>query len=198
MVEPAVPPSAQRAGPATVFKQGDDHSGRLIRVGGRQDAFFDPMTDNPLQPGRKAFDSGEVEFVADDGILIGIPDAQVREFPAVERGKEALEFVKGAKSRIRDDGEHELFDLVPHAFDQRQEQRRFGVKVVIERPGRNPQLPQQIGNRHPLIACGCDGSLGRVENDVALDCVFVFFDDAYHGFLLLFHKQSLGLLLQGV
>jgi hypothetical protein len=64
-----------------------------------------------------------VEFVANDGILIGIPDAQVREhqalvreFLVVECGKEALEFVEGAKRRIMDDGEHELFDLVPRAL----------------------------------------------------------------------------------
>src|SRR5260370_14304157 len=88
-------------------------------------AFFDPLTDDPLQPGRKAFDSGDVEFVAEDGILIGIPDAQerehklfVREFPAVERGKEALEFVEGARCRIMDDGEHKLFGLVHHASDE--------------------------------------------------------------------------------
>ena len=34
-----------------------------------------------------------------------------------------------------DDGEHDLLDLVAHAFDQRQQQRRFGVKVVIEGAG---------------------------------------------------------------
>ena len=120
------------------------------------------------------------------------------EFVVVERGKEALEFVEGTKRRIMDDGEYELFDLVPHAFDQRGEQRWFGVKVVIERPGGDLKFAQNIGNRHLLIACGLDGALRRVENGVALGCVGCFVDRAYHSFPLLIRKQSLGLLLQGV
>src|SRR5947209_474029 len=86
-------------GIAKIFKQGNDHSRRLIRIGSREDAFFDPLTNDLLQPRREAFDSGDIEFVAHNGILIGIPHPQVREhqalvleFPLVERRKEALEF----------------------------------------------------------------------------------------------------------
>ena len=111
-----------------VFKQGDDHSGRLIGIGGREDAFPSPLLNNLLQPGRESFDAGLVEFVANNGILVAIPDGQVREdqalvreFPLVERGKEALELLQSTRLRIMDDGEHDLFDLVPHVFDQREE-----------------------------------------------------------------------------
>ncbi len=92
-----------------------------------------------------------------------------------------------------DDGEHELLYSLPHAFDQRKEQRRFGVKVVIERPGGDLQFAQQIGKRHLLIAFGLDRSLGRVENGVAASLVGCFVDRAYHGFPLRIRKQSLGL-----
>lgn len=47
-----------------IFKQGDDHSRCLVRVGGRQDAFFDALTDHLLQPGSETFHAGFVEFVA--------------------------------------------------------------------------------------------------------------------------------------
>jgi hypothetical protein len=46
-----------------VFKQGDDHSRRLIRIGSREDAFFDPLTDDLLEKRREAFASFHVEFV---------------------------------------------------------------------------------------------------------------------------------------
>ena len=108
-----------------VFKQGDDYSRRLIRIGGRKDAFLNSLMDDLLQPGREAFDSGDVEFVADDSILIAILDTQgcehealVRVFPLVKRRKEALEFVEGAEFGIPDDGGNALLDVLPHAFDQ--------------------------------------------------------------------------------
>src|SRR5215467_8280759 len=92
-----------------VFKQGDDYSSRLIGIGGREDAFPGPLLDNLLQPGREPFDASLVEFVADDGILVAIPDGQVREdqalvreFPLVERGKEALELLQSARHWIMD------------------------------------------------------------------------------------------------
>jgi hypothetical protein len=58
----------------------------------------------------------------------------VRTFPLVERRKEVLEFGEGIKRGIMDDTVYELLDVLSHAFDQGLKQRRFGIKVVVERP----------------------------------------------------------------
>src|SRR6266516_811256 len=123
-----------------IFEQGYDHSGRLIRIGSRENAFFDSLLDDLLQHGSKSFDTSSVEFVTHDGILITVPDVQERQhqalvssFPVVERGKEALEFVQSRKLGIMDDGEHELGYSLPHAFDKGLKQRWFGLRAGLHR-----------------------------------------------------------------
>ena len=66
--------------------------------------------------------------MTDNSIIISVPDAHIREherfvvkFHAIERGKEAIEFVERRERWTMNDGEYYLFDLLPDAFDQRGE-----------------------------------------------------------------------------
>ena len=78
------------------------------------------------------------------------------------------------------DGEYELFYPFPHAFDHCFQQRLFGVKVVIECPLGNPEVVQDVLNRHLLIALGIHEPPGHIEDFVAFHSVCLFFDDACH------------------
>ena len=44
--------------------EGGNRHCQVALIGGRENAFLDPLIDDLLQPGREAIDSGGVEFVA--------------------------------------------------------------------------------------------------------------------------------------
>ncbi len=78
---------------------------------------------------QKGYSIHIVEFVAKEGVLIGISDAHKREdqiqvfsFMLVEYGKEAQQLVLGRHLARRRDGKHELLGLLSNAFNQRHQQ----------------------------------------------------------------------------
>ena len=142
-------------------------------------------------------DSGEVEFLAKEGVLIGVPDAQKREhysqvvpFILIYHVKEAQQFVLGGQLAIGDDGEDKLFGLLRHAFHQRHQKRLFGLEVVIKRAPGNLKTLQEVLGRHLLVAFGRDVALGDIQNGVALLGVFLRVDSARHLAPLFLDRQT--------
>src|SRR5689334_12838058 len=66
-------------GISKIFKQREDRSGCLIRIGRGEHAFCDSLLNDLRGQGCKSFDPDQVKFLAKKGVLIGMPDAQKRE-----------------------------------------------------------------------------------------------------------------------
>ena len=88
-----------------------------------------------------------------------------------------------ASAKIKDevlDRLEKLLRLTLHTLDQRLQQRRLRVEVVVERPAGDLQISQDILEGHAFIAFGIDQALRRIEDIVALGSVFFFVDRARH------------------
>ena len=79
------------------LQQGQDDFASLVRIGSREDTFLNALTDDYGQEWRALFGNRLVHFLADDGVVVGVPDASqldhirlVYDSQPVKRGKEAL------------------------------------------------------------------------------------------------------------
>jgi len=132
----------------------------------------------------QAFNSGEIEFVADNCISSAYPDTQYASrrrlcanFHWSIVGKERWSF-QGQQALGHDTGSTSCFYLISMRSTSASNSA-VGVKVVIEGPRRRCATHPDIGNCHLRVAFGFDGSLG-LPSRMALRraATIVLFDNA--------------------
>ena len=146
------------------------------------------MTDDLRQQRAEALGGGRPQLVANNGILIGVPDGQQRQQVALAGGlppggpvEEPLQFLKGRKPRIPHDLGEQRLGFLHHTLDQRFEQGPLRVEVVVEGPLGYLQLVQYVLNGHPFVALGLhDDPLGRIQDILAPGSVLHLLDDSTH------------------
>ncbi len=93
-------------------REDQDYFACLVGIRRRKDSFLHALADDGAQQWRAPLGQHRVDLLADDGVLVGEPDAQqvgdeglARSSRRIERGKEAVELFQGGHFGIVDDGQ---------------------------------------------------------------------------------------------
>ncbi len=91
--------------------------------------------------------------------------------PAGDAAEEGLEFLDRRHRRIGDDRREALEDRVDHPLEDRTQQRRLRIEVVVERTPRGVELVEDVLDAHLLVALDLDQGQRGVEEGFATDGV---------------------------